>query len=92
MTVPVPAPDFVMVSVYPNDAVTFLAALTVRVHGPVPVQSPLQPIKAAPASAVCVKITVDPLSYVLVHAGLHTMPAGELYTDPGPEMLVVTLD
>jgi hypothetical protein len=42
-------------------AVTFFAASIVTLHTPVPVQSPLQPVKVEPDAGVAVRLTPVPL-------------------------------
>ncbi len=48
------------VSVRSKVAVTDLTASMVTVQGPVPVQSPLQPVKVDPAAEVAVRVTEVP--------------------------------
>jgi hypothetical protein len=61
LTVPVLLPPFTIVTVYVLSvkvAVTAVAAVTVVVHGPVPVQPPpLQPVKVALAAGAALRIT-----------------------------------
>ncbi|HSN13875.1 MAG TPA: hypothetical protein VLT61_04535, partial [Anaeromyxobacteraceae bacterium] len=61
VTVPVPAPDFVIVSVYGNSAncaSTAVVASTVTVQPPVPLQPPpLQPTKIEAAPGVASSVT-----------------------------------
>src|SRR5947209_11263205 len=64
VTVPVPVPVRLTVRVLCVEAkvaVTLRAALIVTVQGPVPVQSPLQPVKAELTPAVGVRVTGVPL-------------------------------
>ena len=62
-TVPVPVPAGLTVSVNVWSvklAVTLWGVVMVTVQGPVPVQSPLQPIKVEPVDAVAVSVTAVP--------------------------------
>jgi len=61
-TVPVPLPARVTTSELSsaNDAVTSMSAVIVTLHGPVPMQSPDQPMKVAPTPGVAVNVTVVP--------------------------------
>ena len=45
-----------------NVAVAERAALIVTTHTPVPVQSPLQPVKVEPAAGVAVRVTTVPVA------------------------------
>jgi hypothetical protein len=87
VTVPVPDPARVTVSVYVGVkvAVTAAAALIVTVHGPVPVQAPLHPVKAEPALGVAVRVTTVPLTKSALHVAPQLIPAGLLVTDPMPD-------
>jgi hypothetical protein len=63
VTVPPPPPSRATVRVTrrANVAVTVVARITVRAHGPVPAQPPpLQPTKIEPASALAVRTTDVP--------------------------------
>ena len=62
VTVPVPPPSVATVRVCSssNVAVTFFAASIVRLQVPVPLQSPLQPVKVEPASAAALSTTASP--------------------------------
>ncbi len=67
VTVPVALPTFATVRVYvvwtgcvPNVAVTLRAAVMLTVHGPVPVQAPLQPANVEPVPAAAVRVTAVP--------------------------------
>jgi hypothetical protein len=42
-------------------AVTVIAAFIVTVHGPVPAQPPLQPVKVDPLAGLAVRVTAVPL-------------------------------
>ena len=65
-------------------AVTFLAALRVTVQLAVPVQSPLQPTKVEPASAVAVSVTVVPEAKLAEQVAPQLMLAGKEDTLPVP--------
>jgi hypothetical protein len=66
-------------------AVTVVAALSVTVHVPVPVQPPpLQPLNVAPAAGAAVKVTAVPLANPAEHVAPQEMPAGLLVTVPLP--------
>jgi hypothetical protein len=86
VTLPLPVPDFVMLSV--NDdctklAVTGWAALIVTVHVPVPVQPPpLQPVNVEPAAGVAVKVTAAPVVNDAEHVVPHEISAELLVTLP----------
>jgi hypothetical protein len=62
----------------------------VTVQVPVPLQSPLHPVKILPLSDVAVKVTDVPRSYVALHVTPHTMPAGNEVTLPLPVPLLET--
>src|SRR5206468_11335966 len=84
VTVPLPAPLGITVSVWigMKVAVTAVAPLSVTVHGPVPEQPPLQPVKAKPALGVAVSVTAVPLANVAEHVAPQAIPAGTLVTVP----------
>ena len=67
-----------------NVAVTVWSWSMVRLHGPGPVQSPLQPANVEPASAVAVRVTGVPCGNVVAQVAPQSMPDGELDTDPVP--------
>jgi hypothetical protein len=67
-----------------NVAVTLLDAGLASVHGPVPVQAPLHPVKVDPLAAVAVSVTAVLARYVAVHVGPQLTPAGTLITVPAP--------
>jgi hypothetical protein len=94
-TVPVPVPALVTASVKGcsvNAAVTEVAALTVTVQVPVPVQPPpLQPVNVEPAAGVAVKVTAVPLVNAVEQVAPQEMPAGALVTLPLPVPEFVTL-
>jgi len=68
-------------------AVTDCAAFIVTEHVPVPVQAPLQPVKAEPAAAVAVSVTVPLNDAEQVVPQL--IPAGLLVTVPEPLKVTV---
>jgi hypothetical protein len=60
VTVPEPVPAFVTVNTFGffvNVALTDFAESTVTMHGPVPEQTPLQPVNVEPLSGVAVRVT-----------------------------------
>jgi len=71
--------------------VTEVAALMVTVQEPVPVQAPLQPVKAEPAAGVAVKVRAVPLAYEAEQVVPQEMPAGALVTVPIPAPALVTV-
>ena len=93
LTVPLPVPDCVTVSAKDdctNVAVTDVAALTVTLHVPVPVQPPpLQPVNVEPAADVAVKVTAVPLANAAEQVAPQEMPAGALATVPVPAPALV---
>src|SRR5207249_1724118 len=72
-------------------AVTDVAALSVTVHVPVPVQPPLQPLKIEPAAGVAVKVTGVPLANAAAQVVPQAMPAGALVTVPLPTPALLTV-
>lgn len=96
-TVPTPEPALVMLSVLVprvNVAVTFVAAVIVTVHVPVPVQPPpLQPVNVEPAFGSAVSVMVVPSENASVQSLPQLIPLGALTTLPTPvparEMLSV---
>jgi len=65
--------------------VTFVAAATLTVHVPVPVQPPpLQPVNVEPALGAAVRTTDWPKSYEEEHVAPQVMPAGVELTVPAP--------
>ena len=94
-TVPVPAPALVTARVNgcsANVAVTEVAALTVTLQVPVPVQPPpLQPVNVEPAAGVAVKVTTVPLVKLVEHVAPQEIPAGALVMLPLPAPDVATV-
>ena len=72
-------------------AVTDVAALSVTVHVPVPVQPPLQPLKIEPAAGAAVKVTAVPLANAAAQVVPQEMPAGALVMVPVPAPLELTV-
>ena len=72
-------------------AVTDVAALSVTVHVPVPVQPPLQPLKIEPAAGAAVKVTAVPLANAAAQVVPQAMPAGALVMVPVPAPLELTV-
>src|SRR5437588_3703878 len=66
-----------------------VAALNVRLQGPVPEQAPDQPANTLPALGVAVSVTVVPLLKLAVQVEPQLMPAGLLVTAPGPVLETV---
>src|SRR5204863_559186 len=94
MTVPVPSPLRPMVSVKIGAklAVTAVAAETVTVQDPVPVQPPpLQPMKTELAPGVAVSTTTVPLATLAVQLAPQLMSPGVLVTVPVPSPLGLTV-
>src|SRR5215470_149741 len=95
VTVPTPAPAFDTVSAKDDCtklAVTVVAAFTVTVQVPVPVQPPpLQPPKVEPVAAAAVRVTIVPFAYDAEHVAPQLMPAGELVTVPLPAPALETV-
>jgi hypothetical protein len=82
-TLPLPVPALLTVSVWlgrSKVAVTERAWSIVTVHGPVPVQSPLQPVKVEPGVAVGVSVTDVPSEKSDEQVVPQLIPAGELPT------------
>lgn len=94
VTVPVPFPAFVTVSVRvcaaANVAVTERSTLIVTVHVAVPEQSPLQPVKVEPAAALAVSVTELPALNVAEHVAPQAIPGGLDDTVPAPVPAFVT--
>jgi hypothetical protein len=65
-------------------AVTTTRVFPLTVHGAVPAQPPLQPVKAAPDAAVAVRVTMLLVGKLAEHVAPHVMPAGLLVTVPVP--------
>jgi hypothetical protein len=95
VTVPVPVPvRFTVRLKVPsaNVAVTFLAALIVTTHCPVPEQpSPDQPWKVMPVPAFAVSVTVVPSLKVALQVAPQLMPVGTEVTVPVPAPALVTV-
>src|SRR5439155_17727229 len=73
-------------------AVTVVAAETVSVQGPVPVQPPpLQPVKTELALEVAVSATTVPLAKLAVQVAPQLMSPGVLVTVPVPAPLGLTV-
>jgi hypothetical protein len=74
-----------------NVAVTLRAAVMLTVHVPVPVQAPLQPVKAEPVVGVAVRVTAVPSAYHVLQVLPHAMPVGDEVTVPEPVPAFVTV-
>src|SRR5262245_41497415 len=75
----------------PNIAVTVCAALIVTVQAPLPVQAPVQLVKAEPAVGVAVKVTMVLLLNENEQDEPQLMPAGVLVTLPAPPPTLFTV-
>ena len=87
VTVPLPAPAVVTVSVRCTRvkvAVTDLAASIVRLQDPGPEHAPLQPVKVEPAAGVAVSVTVAPSAKDALQVAPQLIPEGLLVTVPEP--------
>ena len=88
VTVPVPAPDFVTVSLTLkglNVAVTDFAAFMVTEHVfAFPEHAPLQPANLSPVPAVAVNFTTVPLAKLAEHVVPQLIPDGRLVIVPVP--------
>lgn len=73
-------------------AVTFLAAVNVTRHVPVPEQSPPQPVKNEPFAGLAVSVTCVPLAKFTEQAAPQSIPAGDEVTvpDPAPDLVTVS--
>lgn len=70
-------------------AVTLRARLIATVQVPVPVQTPLQPVKVESVDAAAVSVTVVLAAKVPLQLLLHAIPLGEDVTVPDPVPPVV---
>jgi hypothetical protein len=86
VTVPVPVPVFVTVRLTGRlkFAVTDLASLIVRVHVPVPLHAPDQPVKEEGWVGVAFSVITAFCTNPAEHVAPQFMPAGELVTVPVP--------
>jgi hypothetical protein len=97
VTVPVPVPDLVTVSVKDCNAklaVTVVAALVAMVQERVPAQPPpLQPVKVEPAAGVAVRAIEELAANEAEHVLPQAMPAGALVIVPvpAPDLVTVTM-
>ena len=69
-------------------AVTCLSVFIVNVHGAVPLQAPLHPLKLKPSLGVVLNATFESLSNYPVHIELHLIPPGMLVTLPSPATVI----
>src|SRR5438067_2500753 len=93
VTVPLPLGLTASVKVGAKVAVTVVAAETVTVQRPVPVQPPpLQPMKTELAPGVAVSTTTVPLAKLAVQAAPQLMSPGVPVTVPVPAPLRVTVN
>jgi hypothetical protein len=65
-------------------AVTLLAWVMVTRHVPVPLQAPVQPVKAERYPGVAVRVTSEPYPKLALHVLPQLMPLGLLVTVPVP--------
>src|SRR3954447_2689485 len=88
VTEPLPLPARVTVSgkVWSvNVAVTVVAAVSVSVHGVVPLQPPPdQPVNVEPVAATAVSVVMSPAEYVCWQVAPHAIAAGLEVTVPVP--------
>jgi hypothetical protein len=87
VTVPPPVTLIESVAGSANVAVTLSVAFIVTTQLPVPLHTPLQPLKSAPLGRV--SVTCAPLAKLALHDVPQLMPDGELVTMPLPETLTV---
>src|SRR6267143_1963322 len=80
-----------LVLVVAKVAVTEVAALTVTLHVPAPVQAPLQPVKEEPAAGAAVRVTAAPLVNAAEHVVPQETPVGALVTVPLPAPDFITV-
>jgi hypothetical protein len=91
VTVPVPLPAKLTVSVAPNVAVTDVLPVMVTVQVPVPLQPPPDhPENPDPALGVAVSVTEVPLLNSALQTEPQLIPAGLLVTVPLPESTTVS--
>jgi hypothetical protein len=97
LTVPDPVPLLVRVRVEAVDvlmaakvAVRLLAASTTRAQLPVPVQAPLQPVKAEPEAGVALRAMLIPDAKEALHVLPQSTPFGLEATVPLPVPALVT--
>ena len=95
VTVPLPAPVLLTVSVYwvlrMKLAVTLLAAFMVTTQVPVPLQAPLQPLKVDPVPAAAVSVTDWPELKAAEQVAPQLIPLGALVTVPLPAPVLLTV-
>jgi hypothetical protein len=95
VTVPVPAPAFVIVSCVGtmNEAVTDLLVLIGIVQLPVPEQAPPQPTNVNPAPAFALRVAVPPQLYVALQVVPQLILLSVVVTElaPAPEPVFVTV-
>src|SRR5580704_827326 len=91
VTVPLPVTLTERVWLCANVAVTASAAFIVTTQLPVPLQAPLQPLKAQPAAGVGVKVTCVPPVKTWLQVDGQLTPEGLLDTVPLPVTLTVRL-
>jgi hypothetical protein len=92
-TVPAPAPVLLTANAYwtrSKLAVTDLAASMARVHAPVPLQAPDQPVKVELASGLAVNVTTVPVAKLAAHVLPQATPAGDEVTVPLPVPVFAT--
>ena len=73
-------------------ALTAVAAFMVTLQAPVPLQAPLQPVKAEPEAGVAVRFTTVLLGKLAEQVTPQAIPGGELVTVPVPVPASVTLN
>lgn len=94
VTVPLPVPVFAIFKVYSilaNEALTVLLLSIVKLHVPVPLQSPVNPEKLEVASGVAVIVTFVPDKNWKEQVAPQLIPAGLELTipPPAPDLVIV---
>src|SRR5664279_3270715 len=65
-------------------APTEVSLIIVRLHGAVPEQAPVHPVKVELALGIAVNVTDMPIAKLALHVDPQLMPAGALVTVPVP--------
>jgi hypothetical protein len=72
-------------------AVTCSEVFPAMVHGAVPEQTPLQPLKVEPLAGAAVRVTTVPPAKLSVQSSPQLIPAGALVTVPDPAPVLTTV-